>query len=125
MPARKTIGAAGVGRCYQSESRVADRPCSIRTDGDGAFEKRWRAMHRQRRPASGKVGGDILVSKLTCRRCHKIAEASDGRLPDRWWYTKLDTELSVVSLYDLHSSMSEGVKIQRRVPGEGRVSGQE
>src|ERR1700731_509382 len=31
----------------------------------------------------------------------------------------------VVSLYDLHSSMSEGVKIQRRVPGEGRVSGQE
>jgi hypothetical protein len=44
-------------------------------------------MHRQRRPASGKVGGDILVSKLTCRRCHKIAEASDGRLPDGWWYT--------------------------------------
>src|ERR1700692_3000547 len=81
MPARKTIGAAGVGRCYQSESRVADRPCSIRTDGDGAFEKRWRAMHRQRGPAFGKVEGDILVSKLTCRRCHKIAETSNGRLP--------------------------------------------
>ena len=35
-----------------------------------------------------------MVSKLTCRRCHKIAEAPEGRLPDGWWYTKLDMELS-------------------------------
>src|ERR1700722_13740224 len=31
----------------------------------------------------------------------------------------------IVSLYDLHSSKGEGVEVQRRLPGEGRVSGQE
>ena len=34
-------------------------------------------------------------------------------------------DLRVVSLYDLHSAMSEGVKVQRRLPGEGRVIVQE
>src|SRR5438445_7986087 len=31
----------------------------------------------------------------------------------------------VVALYDVHPAIGEGVKVRRRVPGEGRVSGLE
>ena len=34
-----------------------------------------------------------MVPKVECRRCQTIVEAPEGRLPDGWWYTKLEHEL--------------------------------
>jgi hypothetical protein len=35
-----------------------------------------------------------LVPEVECRRCHKIGEARESRLPEGWWYTKLEVELA-------------------------------
>src|ERR1700730_11120376 len=78
-----------------------ERKCSRKTSDCPTIR-----LRRLKQPAS-------CIPK-TARDIQRRHASNNALIPVRQW-----------CLYDLHSSMSEGVKIQRRVPGEGRVSGQE